>query len=494
MAMLKVRGNAYNVIYVCRMDGNQKKQIWETYSTEREATQRKAFIDYLQKTKQTNEIVKAAKEYHKVRAVERATKAALQDSSEEAALVASPQSDNLTKTYREFIEKWLPYRARKKAFSPNTYDSYRSNLNNHILPFLGDMIMSEITEEDIDDFIDALRRTVCGGSKAYLRCAKDAPTLSTSSVKKCYMILMTSFSDAKKWGYVQTIPETAAPSGHFKKRRAWDHATVFAFLESIHEDKLFHLAVHLAFVCSLRAGEVAGLDYRTVDFSDGSMWITQQVQRVSDEALREIPKEEINRVFPKMVSTAKSSMILKGLKTEGSLRKQYLTAPLMQEIRERMKEIEEHKDFLGSEYNDYGLLMCQPDGRPLDPRAFDKQFKKLQIISGIPENKRIEFQGLRKSGQMHKVRLSQNNYQLVAESSGQSPEVLMAHYNEALDSEKRDLSKMVEQSFYPRAEIGQTTQAHADTSLDELLHKIQQSSTENRALLKDLLAKALADL
>ena len=95
---------------------------------------------------------------------------------------------------------------------------------------------------------------------------------------------------------------------------------------------------------------------------------------------------------------------------------------------------------------------------------------------------------------MHKVRLSQNNYQLVAESSGQSPEVLMAHYNEALDSEKRDLSKMVEQSFYPRAEIGQTTQAHADTSLDELLHKIQQSSTENRARLKDLLAKALADL
>ena len=187
-------------------------------------------------------------------------------------------------------------------------------------------------------------------------------------------------------------------------------------------------------------------------------------------------------------------MILKGLKTEGSLRKQYLTAPLMQEIRERMKEIEEHKDFLGSEYNDYGLLMCQSDGRPLDPRAFDKQFKKLQIISGIPENKRIEFQGLRKSGQMYKGRLSQNNYQLVAESSGQSPEVLMAHYNEALDSEKRDLSKMVEQSFYPRAEIGQTTQAHADTSLDELLHKIQQSSTENRALLKDLLAKALADL
>lgn len=50
---------------------------------------------------------------------------------------------------------------------------------------------------------------------------------------------------------------------------------------------------------------------------------------------------------------------------------------------------------------------------------------------------------------MHKVRLSQNNYQLVAENAGQSPEVLMNHYNEALDYEKRALSRLVENSFYP---------------------------------------------
>ena len=67
---------------------------------------------------------------------------------------------------------------------------------------------------------------------------------------------------------------------------------------------------------------------------------------------------------------------------------------------------------------------------------------------GICEDDQIEFQGLRKSGQMHKVRLSQNNYQLVAESSGQSPEVLMANYNEALETEKRTLSLLVETSFY----------------------------------------------
>ena len=79
---------------------------------------------------------------------------------------------------------------------------------------------------------------------------------------------------------------------------------------------------------------------------------------------------------------------------------------------------------------DYGLLICKPNGNPIDPHSFSKAFKSWQTKLGIDVNEQIEFQGLRKSGQMHKVRLSQNNYQLVAESSGQSPEVLMSNYNE----------------------------------------------------------------
>lgn len=47
--------------------------------------------------------------------------------------------------------------------------------------------------------------------------------------------------------------------------------------------------------------------------------------------------------------------------------------------------------------------------------------------------------------------MTKNNFQLVAENAGQFPEVLMSNYNEALDSEKRDMAKMVEESFYPKA-------------------------------------------
>ena len=44
-----------------------------------------------------------------------------------------------------------------------------------------------------------------------------------------------------------------------------------------------------------------------------------------------------------------------------------------------------------------------------------------------------------------------NSYQLVAENSGQSPEVLMSNYNEARETEKRALAAMAESSFYPSA-------------------------------------------
>ena len=125
------------------------------------------------------------------------------------------------------------------------------------------------------------------------------------------------------------------------------------------------------------------------------------------------------------------------------------------------------KAYFDDVYSDYGLLLCQADGRPIDQKALGKAFKELQRSLRIPKEEQIEFQGLRKSGQMHKVRLTQNNYQLVAENSGQSPEVLMSSYNEAREIEKRALAAMVERSFYPEIAVS-TPQA---ASIMEVLNQ-----------------------
>jgi len=113
--------------------------------------------------------------------------------------------------------------------------------------------------------------------------------------------------------------------------------------------------------------------------------------------------------------------------------------------------------------------------------------KVWQAAEGITSQ--IEFQGLRKSGQMHKVRLTKNNYQLVAENSGQSPEVLMSNYNEALDSEKRTLSLLVETSFYQH---GATEGAASEKIFDveATLQAIQGNPELGKQILQLLLSNA----
>lgn len=118
----------------------------------------------------------------------------------------------------------------------------------------------------------------------------------------------------------------------------------------------------------------------------------------------------------------------------------------MQEIRQRIDGIRHNNEFLGEAYQDYGLLIYHSDGSPIDPKNCDKEFKKWQKILKIDD--KIEFQGLRKSDQMHKVRLTNNNYLLVAETGGQTGPVLMDHYDEPLESEKRNLSHLAEEDFY----------------------------------------------
>jgi integrase len=491
MATYTVRGASHNVVYPYKTESGKSKQQWETYSTELEARQRMIFIDLLQKEKQYDEIRKAVYDYRRIKAIEKSGQTEKTQTQTNLSAEDKPSEDNTYKTYRDFADKWLPFHARKERISPNTYDSYAGHLKNHILPYFADRVMSTITAEDIDDFIDCLSKKPCKGVKSHGKKPSEVPTLSSATVKKCYNILTSGFPVAKKWRYITTIPETNAPAEKTKKRKAWNPEKVLSFLNEIEDDELLHLAAHIAFVCSLRAGEVVGIAIKTIDFQERSVWIEQEVQRVSDKALEELPGNEIIRVFPKQVPSAKSSLILKSPKTEGSCRKLYLTFPLMREMQERLAQIELHKEFFGEEYFEYGLLFCRPDGRPIDPKSLVSPLKKRQ--THLPKDERIEFQGLRKSGEMHKIRLSKNNFQLVAENGGHSPEVLMRNYNEVLESEKKTLVAMVEANFYQGSGINDNAlYGQRGGELGDVMQKIQENPALASQIMQLLLAGAMS--
>ncbi len=85
-------------------------------------------------------------------------------------------------------------------------------------------------------------------------------------------------------------------------------------LDSIQNDPVIHLAVYFAFVNSMRAGEIARIGIDSFVFADGSMWLGQQLQRVSDESLDVLSGNAVIRVFPKQLRHSRSCLVLKGLK------------------------------------------------------------------------------------------------------------------------------------------------------------------------------------
>ena len=84
-----------------------------------EAVQRKAYIDLLQSQKRTDELRQAAMEYKRSRAIEKAVTKIARDRQDDGELVmADTPEENMTRTYREFMERFLPAYARKRNFSP----------------------------------------------------------------------------------------------------------------------------------------------------------------------------------------------------------------------------------------------------------------------------------------------------------------------------------------------------------------------------------------
>lgn len=94
MAMLKTRGNSHNVIYTYKDEQGKIKQQWETYATETEAIQRKAFIEYLKKF-QPETLAEQAFQYRHRK--DRQTPS--------IPIPSEPHENNLHKTYGEFIRK-----------------------------------------------------------------------------------------------------------------------------------------------------------------------------------------------------------------------------------------------------------------------------------------------------------------------------------------------------------------------------------------------------
>jgi integrase len=140
---------------------------------------------------------------------------------------------------------------------------------------------------------------------------------------------------------------------------------VDTLLPAIKDDRLC-AAFFLAFTAGLRRGELLALRWRDVDLKAGVLQVRQTLVRARNH------------------SEGKTQIVFSEPKTPQSRR----TIPIPEECLTALKHHKakqaEEKLILGQAYEDYGLVFCQPDGKPIDPRNFNRHFSLVLQQAGLP--------------------------------------------------------------------------------------------------------------
>ena len=87
--------------------------------------------------------------------------------------------------------------------------------------------------------------------------------------------------------------------------------------------------------------------------------VNKQVERVSKKAVEELNSKEVILIFPSIKKDNKTVRVLKTPKTESSIRRVYIPKSVALCLVELKKEQDEVQEALGSEYQDYNLVMAK---------------------------------------------------------------------------------------------------------------------------------------
>ncbi len=116
-------------------------------------------------------------------------------------------------------ERWLP--VQKSRLRTSTYDSYRRNIDLHVVPALGRRPLAKVTPEDLDLCYATLltegRKKAGGTSRG----------LAAKTVRNIHLMLSKAFADAARKGLVgRNVASLAdAPSAQASRKneiKAWD--------------------------------------------------------------------------------------------------------------------------------------------------------------------------------------------------------------------------------------------------------------------------------
>lgn len=173
------------------------------------------------------------------------------------------------------IERWLP--TKQAQLRATTFESYRCNIVNHVVPGIGAVPLQRLTPEHLDTFYaDLLASGRQNGARG---------GLSVKTVRNIHTVLHKALADAARKG---TVPRNVAlladpprlSSARRPEMKVWDAKQLGQFLVEIDGHRLYP-AFYLLANTGMRRGEVLGLRWKDVDLDRATLVVSRSLVLVA---------------------------------------------------------------------------------------------------------------------------------------------------------------------------------------------------------------------
>lgn len=416
MASIIKRGRSYAVVYYVGI-GKKRQQVWESGLSYSAAKSRKAKIELEQVNNERQ---------------------------------ATSQNDmTVSEFLYEFIDKY-----GSKKWVASTYDGNTGLLENYVHPYLGDKKLRSIKTKTVDDYYHFLE-TEAEPATNMGKPMRDH--ITTSTIHDIHKVLRCAFNLAVRWEYISKNPflNATLPEHQEKQRAVLTPEQVLKVLKftcrpEYYDYYMIHCAIHIAIGCTVRGGEIGGLQWNRVNFEKQLFDIDRVIDRVSKANMEKLSKMEILFKFPNLYPGTKTTIVLKQPKTEGSVRIIEVPSNVLDALLVLKDMQNKLKQELGPEgYMDYGLVICQANGRPIMTEHLNKRFKDILTEMNDSEinPEEIVFHSLRHtSAASTKLLLSHGDYNSVKHAGGWANlEMLTRRYaSHSFDSDREKLAQKMD--------------------------------------------------
>ncbi len=265
-------------------------------------------------------------------------------------------------TVAEWLTTWLnDY--MKPSIRPTTWESYRYQVDGHIIPALGHLRLPQLQTAHIQRlYNDKLQGGRLDGKPG---------GLSPKSIKYIHTVIHSALEQARREAMITLNPADAIklPKQEKPEIKYLSAAEAAIFLASAKDSKHFPI-FFLALNTGMRRGELLGLRWQDLDLEAGQLTVKQGLVRVSGQGL-----------------------VLQEPKTKLSNRVINLAPAVMQILKDHRKKQAECRLMAGGAYDKKGLdlVFANELGEPICPRAFTRVFERLVKKAGLD----VTFHGLR---------------------------------------------------------------------------------------------------